>query len=158
MSAPIRLLCACLVCACVAACGGSGSHPAGSDRQQIVGLFNGLYTSMEHGDYTTACGYLSQRQQDNVVASARKAGLSVSSCANGLTAIFKAAGLSRSQIANIFSSGPNRKINSISVRGDQATVVFTESASGHTYVETDALVREGGRWRADRILKRTQTG
>jgi hypothetical protein len=157
MRAATRLFCACLVCVGVAACGGS-SGSGGSDREQIMSLFSGLYTALQRGDYTTACADLSQRQQDNVVASARRAGLGASSCATALTSIFKAAGISRAQIANIFASGPSRKVNSISVRGNRATVTFSETASGHTYVETDALVRQGGRWRADRILKRTQTG
>jgi hypothetical protein len=39
-------------------------------------------------------------------------------------------------------------------------VTFSESEKGKptTYLETDAFVREDGKWRADRIVKRSQTG
>jgi hypothetical protein len=155
MKARPRLICVGLACSVLAACGGSGVT---SDREQIMSLFSGLYSAMEHGDYATACGYLSQRQQDNVVSSARRVGLDVSSCANGLTSLLKKAGISRAQVAQALGAGPARKVKSISVHDNQATVTFTETANGQTYVETDALVRQGGRWRADQILKRTQTG
>ena len=43
------------------------------------------------------------------------------------------------------------------MHGNQATVTFTDSVSGHPYTETDALVREDGQWKADRIIKRTKS-
>jgi hypothetical protein len=150
-----RLLCACLVCAVLAGCGSS----AGSNRQQITNLFNRMYTAMTHGDFGTACGYLSERQQSNVVAGARNAGVNVSSCAGALTAILKDAGVTRAQLAQAFgAAGITRRLDSVSVHGDQATVTFTESEHGQSYVETDALVRQGGQWKADRILKRSKAG
>jgi hypothetical protein len=145
------------MCGALAACGGSSSSGAGSNRQQIMGLFNGMYAAMGRGDYATTCGYLSERQQSNVVTSARKVGLQVTSCAGALTALFKEAGITRAQLAQTFGAGDSRKVDSISVHGNSATVTFTETTNGQTYVETDALVRQGGRWRADRVLKRTQS-
>jgi hypothetical protein len=157
MRAMFRLLAGCLACLVLAACG-SGSS-AGSDRDQIANLFNGMYTAMAHGDFAAACGYLTQRQQNNVVAGARRAGLSASSCSGALTSLLKQTGVSRTQLAQAFGAADvKRKINSISIHGNQATVTFTETSRGQTYAETDALVREGGRWRADRILKRGQSG
>lgn len=157
MSAVTRLFCVCLACVCLAACGGSGN--GGSDRQQIMNLFNGMYTAMARGDFASACGYLSERQQNDVVTGARRAGLDASSCAGALTSVLKQTGVSRAQLAQAFgASGIKRKVDSISVHGDQATVTFTETSRGQRYVETDALVREGGKWRADRIVKRSQSG
>jgi hypothetical protein len=136
------------------ACGGSAT----SDRQQIVNLFNGMFAAMARGDYATACDDLSQRQQNVVATGARRGGLNVSSCAGALTTVFQRSGITRAQLAQTFGvGGAKRKIDSISVHGDQATVTVTESSNGQTYVETDALVRQGGKWRADRILKRSQT-
>jgi hypothetical protein len=154
MKAALRLVCVGLVCSALAACGGSGT----SDRQQIVDLFNGMFAAMARGDYATACGDLSQRQQSVVAAGARRGGSNVSSCTGALTTVFKRSGVTRAQLARAFAvGGAKRKIDSISVHGNQATVTVTETTDGQTYVETDALVREGGKWRADRILKRTQT-
>lgn len=155
MSATSRLIAGGLVCLSLAACGGGGT----SNRQQITNLFNGIYAAMAHGDFATACGYLSQRQQRNVVAGARRAGLNTSSCADALTSLLKETGVSRAQLAQALGgAGIQRKIDSISVQGNQATVTFTETSRGQKYVETDALVREGGKWRADRIVKRNQSG
>ena len=98
----------------------------------------------------------SQRQRDNVLASAKRAGLNASSCAGALTSLLQAAGISRARLAQALGAGAaRRKLDSISVHGNQATVTFSETTGGQKYVETDALVREGGRWRADRIVKRS---
>jgi len=157
MRALSRLIAGLLICLALAACGGGGG--AGSDRQQITNLFNGIYTSMARGDFAGACGYLSQRQQGNVVAGARRVGLNATSCSGALTSLLKVTGVSRAQLAQAFgAAGIQRKVDSISIHGNQATVTFTETSRGQTYVETDALVRQGGRWRADRILKRSQSG
>jgi hypothetical protein len=154
VKAAFRLVCVCLSCSVLAACGGSGT----SNRQQIASLFNGMYTAFAHGDYATVCADLSQRQRDTIVSGARKAGLNVSSCSDAFNALLKEAGISKAKIAQAFgASGIKRKLDSVSVHGNQATVTFTESENGKTDVETDALVRQGGQWRADRILKRTQT-
>jgi hypothetical protein len=157
MKAAIRLSCACLLCAALAGCGASASSGS-SDRQQITNLFNGIYAAMARGDYATACGDLSASQQAKVVAGVKRAGVEVSSCADALTTVIKRAGLTRAQLAQTFGAGGGkRKLDSISVHGNQATVTFTETTAGQNYVETDALVRQGGRWKADRILKRSQS-
>ena len=157
MKMTLRLLGIALTCLAVAACGGSGGS-GGSDRQQIVDVFNGMFAAMQHGDYGRVCGYLSQRQQNNLVAGARHAGLTASSCTDALTTLVKQSGVTRAQLAQAFgASATKRKVDSISVHGKQATATFTEMTGGHTYLETDSLVREGGRWRADRILKRAQS-
>jgi hypothetical protein len=153
VKAALRLVCVALMCSALSACGGSHT----TDRQQIVNLFNGMFAAMAHGDYASACSDLSQRQQNVVAAGARRGGLNVSSCAGALTTVFKRSGITRAQLAQTFGVGAKRKIDSLSVHGNQATVTVTESSNGQTYVETDALVREGGKWRADRILKRSQT-
>jgi hypothetical protein len=154
IKAAFRLTCVCLSCSVLAACGGSSP----SNRQQIVSLFNGMYTAFAQGDYARVCGYMSERQQGNIVSGARKAGINVSSCSDAFTTILKDAGVTKAQIAQAFgASGIQRKVDSISVHGNQATVTFTETEKGKTAVETDALVREGGQWRADRILKQTQS-
>lgn len=162
MSAIRRFVSICILCATVAACGGGGSSSsASSDRAQISNLFNAIYTAISHGDFTTACGELSKREQSTVVAGARHAGLSATSCAGAFTALLKATGVTRARLAQAFgSAGIKRQVDSISIHGNQATVTFTETENGQhtTYLETDALVREDGKWRADRILKRSKTG
>ena len=163
MKVALRLIGIGMACCALAACGGgggSGSSGGGgsSDRQQIVSLFNGMFTAMEHGDYSRTCGYLSQRQQNNVVSGASQAGVTASSCADALTQLFKKAGITRAQLAQTFGiNGAKRKVDSIKVNGNKATATFTVTTGNETYVETDAFVREGGTWRADRILKRTKT-
>ena len=155
MKAGLRIVCVCLSCSVLAACGASSP----SNRQQIESLFNGMYSAFANGDYATVCTDLSQRQRNNIVSGARRAGLSASSCTDAFNAILKQAGISKAQIAQAYgASGITHKLDSISVHGDQATVTFTESEKGQSSVETDALVREGGQWRADRIIKRSQPG
>ena len=155
MRAVLALTCGWLMCVAIAACGAGAT----SDRQQIADLFNGMYTAMAHGDYATVCGDLTASQQAKVVAGAQRAGLNESSCADTLTAVIKRAGISRSQLAQTFGAGgANHKVDSISIHGDQATVKFTEQTNGRSYVETDAVLRQNGKWRADRILTRNQTG
>lgn len=157
MSAATRLMCVCALCAFLAACGGSGGG-AGSDRQQIQQMFSSVDTQMAKGDYASACSYFSQRQQANITAGARKAGLKVSSCAEALMALIKVTGITRAQLAQTFGGAAAPKLDTVSVRGNQATVTFTDSVGGHPYKETDVLVRENGQWKADRIVKRTNTG
>jgi hypothetical protein len=157
----LRLSCLCLGCLVVAACGGTSTRTvtSTSNRQQIAGLFNGMYTAFAQGNYGQVCTDMSQRQQDTIVSGARKAGLNVSSCTDALTTLLRRAGISKEQVAEAFgASGIHRKLDSVQVHGNQATVTFTETEQGQTSVETDALVREGGRWRADRVLKRSQSG
>jgi hypothetical protein len=156
MSAATRLICACSICALLAACGGSGG--GGSDRQQIQKMFSSVDTEMAKGDYASACNYFSARQQSTIAAGARKAGLNVDSCAGALTALIKATGITRSQLAQTFGGAATPKLQTVDVHGNQATVTFTDSIGGHPYEETDALVRENGQWKADRIIKRTNTG
>jgi hypothetical protein len=151
----LRLSCVSFACLALAACGGSGT----SNRQQITNLFNGMYAAFARGNYGQVCTDMSQRQQDNIVSGARKAGLNVSSCTDAFTTLLKQAGISKGQVAKAFgASGIQRKLDSVSIRGNQATVTFTETEKGQTSTETDALVREGGQWRADRVLKRSQAG
>jgi hypothetical protein len=153
--AVFRLVGVSLSCCVLAACGGSST----SNRQQIESLMNGMYTAFAKGDYATVCTDMSQRQQGIILAGARKAGMNVSSCSDAFNTILKDAGVSRAQVAKAFgASGIQHKVDSISVHGNQATVTFTETEKGKKDVETDALVREGGQWRADRILKQNQSG
>jgi len=155
MSVRTRLLCACVTCVLLAGCGGSSSS---SNQQQIESVFSAVDSAMARGDYAGACSHFSTRQQSNIAAGARKAGLKVTSCAGALTALIKVTGITRAQLAQTFGGAKAPKLRSVSVHGNQATVTFTDSADGHPYTETDALVREDGQWKADRILKRTQTG
>jgi hypothetical protein len=154
MRAAVRLVCACLACSCLAACGGSG----GSDRQQIAGMLNSIDSAMARGDYVTACQHFSQHQQSAIVAGARQAGLKASSCAGALTSLIKATGITRGQLAQSFGGGGAAKLRTVSVHGDQATATYTETIAGRKFTETDALVREGGQWKADRIVKRSASG
>jgi hypothetical protein len=145
----------CSSCLLLVACGGSSP----SNRQQIVNLFNGMYAAFAQGNWSQVCGDMSTHQQGNIVAGARRAGLNVSSCAGAFTTMIKDAGVSRAQIARAFgASGITRKLESVSIHGNQATLTFSETEKGQTAVETDALVRQGGQWRADRILKRSGAG
>jgi len=157
MSAVTRFFCACLACALLAGCGGSGSSSS-SNQQQIASVFSAVDTAMARGNYAGACSHFSARQQANIAAGARKAGLKVTSCAGALTALIKVTGITRAQLAQTFGGAATPKVRSVSVHGNQATVTFTDSVNGHAYTETDALVREDGEWKADRILKRTQAG
>jgi hypothetical protein len=155
IKAALRLTCVCLSCSVLAACGGSSP----SNRQQIADMFNGMYTAFANGDYARVCGYMSYREDGNIVSGARKAGMNVSSCTDAFNTILKDAGVTKAQIAKAFgASGIQHKLDAISVHGNQATVTFTETEKGKTAVETDAVVREGGQWRADRIIKQTQSG
>jgi len=121
-------------------------------------MFGAVDTEMAKGDYASACNYFSQRQQANIATGARKAGLNVNSCAGALTALIKATGITRGQLAQTFGGAAPPKLKTVNVRGNQATVTFTDSIGGHAYTETDALVRENGQWKADRIIKRTNAG
>jgi hypothetical protein len=156
MSAATRLICVCATCLFLAACGGSGGG-GGSDRQQIEKMFSSVDAEMAKGNYASACNYFSERQQTTIATGARKAGLKVSSCAGALTALIKATGITRAQLAETFGGAATPKLKTVVVHGNQATVTFTDSIGGHPYTETDALVREGGQWKADRIIKRTNT-
>jgi hypothetical protein len=155
MSAVTRFFCACLACALLGGCGGSSGS---SNQQQIASVFSAVDTAMARGDYAGACSHFSARQQANITAGARKAGLNVTSCAGALTSLIKVTGITRAQLAQTFGGAATPKVRSVSVHGNQATVTFTDSLNGHPYTETDALVREDGEWKADRILKRTQAG
>jgi hypothetical protein len=152
MSAATRFMCVCSTCLFLAACGGSGGN---SDRQQIQKMFSSVDTEMAKGNYASACNYFSERQQANIATGARKAGLNVNSCAGALTALIKATGITRAQLAQTFGGAATPKLKTVDVHGNQATVTFTDSIGGHPYTETDALVRENGQWKADRIIKRT---
>ena len=121
-----------------------------------MSMFSGMESAMAHGDYATACAHFSDREQSQIVAGARKAGLtSVSTCADAFSALVKKTGITRAQLAQTFGGASLPKIKSLSVHGDQATVTYTNTFQGKTYTETDALVREDGTWRADRTVKRT---
>ena len=156
MSAATRLISVCSICAFLAACGGSGGDE--SDRQQIQKMFSSVDSEMAKGDYATACDYFSARQQASIATGARKAGLNVNSCAGALTALIKATGITRAQLAQTFGGAATPKLKTVDVHGNQATVTFTDSIGGHAYTETDALVRENRQWKADRIIKRMNAG
>jgi hypothetical protein len=151
MRAPVRLGTICLLCLGLVACGGS-SHNS-SNRQQIQHMFASMESAMAHGDYPGACRWLSQREQTKIVSGAKQAGLRASDCAGAFSALIKTAGVSKAQLAQAFgNSAP--KIRSLSVHGDQATVTYTDKDNGKTFTETDALVKENGKWRADRTISR----
>jgi hypothetical protein len=158
MSAALRLVCLCLVCATVAGCGGGSSGGASSsDRQAITQMFKTISSALARADYGAACDRLSTRQQATIVAGTQKAGLSATTCAEAFAALIKATGVSPAQLAQTFGGSTGTpQIHSITVHGDQATVSYTETADGHTFNETDALVRQDGEWKADRIIHRTQ--
>jgi len=119
-------------------------------------MFSALEGAMARGDYATACAHFSRRQQSQIVAGAKKAGLSsVSSCSDAFARLIKETGITRAQLAQTFGGSSVPKIQSLSVHGDQATVTYTNTFEGKTYTETDALVREDGSWKADRAVKRT---
>ena len=121
-------------------------------------MFSSVDTEMAHGDYTSACNRFSARQQANIAAGARTAGLNVNSCAGALTALIKQSGITRAQLAQAFGGAATPKLQKVDVHGNQATVTFSDSVGGKAYTETDALVRENGQWKADRIIKRTNAG
>ncbi len=154
MSAAGRLAFLCLLCGAVAACGGGGS--SASNRTQIMNMFSGLESAMAHGHYATACNHFSAHEQSQIVAGAKKAGLSsVSTCSDAFGQLIKETGITRAQLAQAFGGDTVPKIKSLSVHGDQATVTYTTAFQGKPYTETDVLVREDGSWRADRTVKRT---
>jgi hypothetical protein len=156
MSAAGRLACVCLLCVAVAACGGSGAGGSSvSNRTQIMNMFSGLESAMAHGHYATACDHFSEREQSQIVAGAKKAGLSsVSTCSDAFGQLIKETGITRAQLAQAFGGDTVPSIKSLSVHGDQATVTYTTAFQGKPYTETDVLVREEGSWRADRTVKR----
>ena len=153
----IHLVTVCLLCLAATACGGSGSPSASSNRQQITQMFASMESAMARGDYSGACHWLSQRQQANVVSSAGKAGLKASSCAGAFSALINTAGVSKAQLAQAFG-GRAPKIQSVDVRGNTATVTYTDTLGGKQVTETDGLVREGGTWKADRTISRKSNG
>ncbi len=140
----------CLVCLALAACGGSSGS---SNRQAISHMFVAMQSAMAKGDYAGACQWFSHRQQSSIVTGAKKAGLKASDCAGAFRALITTAGVSKAQLAQAFgSSAP--KIRSLSVKGNQATVTYTDTDNGKTFTETDGLVKENGNWRADRTISR----
>ena len=150
MKAALRIVCACLVCLALGACGGSSGS---SNKQAITHMFVAMQSAMAKGDYAGACQWFSHRQQSSIVSGAKKAGLKASDCAGAFRALISTAGVSKAQLAQAFgSSAP--KIRSLSVHGNQATVTYTDSDNGKTFTETDGLVKENGDWRADRTISR----
>jgi hypothetical protein len=121
-------------------------------------MFAAINTAIARGDYAGACAHFSHRQQATIVAGSRRVGLKVSSCGDALSALIKATGLSRSQLAQAFSGGAAPKLRSVSVHDNKGTVTFINTIGGHKFTETDALVREDGQWKADRMINRKQTG
>jgi hypothetical protein len=158
MRSVLGVICVFLASAALAACGGSSGSSGGSDRQQISNLFPSAFAAMAHGDYAKACSYFSSREQANVVASAKRVGLNSSSCAGTFTALINKYHVTKAQLAQTFTGNHVGNVHSISIHGNNATATFTETNGGKTYTETDALVREGGQWKADHIVKRSQSG
>jgi hypothetical protein len=157
MRTVVRLVGVCLLCLAATACGGSSSDSASSNRQQITHMFASMQSDLGRGDYSGACGWFSQRQQGNIVSAAKKAGLNASTCAGAFSTLVKTAGVSRAQLAQAFG-GQAPKIHSLTVHGDQATVTYTDTVGGKTVTETDVLVREDGKWKADRTISRKSSG
>jgi hypothetical protein len=153
MRAALCLATVCLLCLGLAACGGSGGSSATSNRQQITHMFVAMQSAMAKGDYAGACQWLSQHQQSTIVAGATKAGLKATDCAGAFRSLISTAGVSKAQLAQAFG-GSAPKIRSLSVKGNQATVTYTATDNGKAFTETDALVKEGGTWRADRTISR----
>lgn len=150
MNAVIRIACGCLVCLALAACGGSS---ASSDKQAITHMFVAMQSAMARGDYAGACGWLSEHQQSSIVSGAKKAGLKASDCAGAFRALISTAGVSKAELAQAFgNSAP--KIRTLSVHGNQATVTYSDKDNGKPFTETDALVKQGGVWKADRTISR----
>lgn len=156
MSAP-RVAFLCLLAVVVTACGGSGGGAPASDQHAISQMFASIDTAMARGDYATACNDFSRREQATLVASAKQGGYDVSSCPGTFAALIKATGITRGQLAEAFGTGPGLKIDTVTVQGNQATVSYTDRLGDRSYTETDGLVREGGTWKADRIIHRSQT-
>lgn len=156
MSAVLRILSACLISLAACACGSGGSSGS-SDRAQIEHVFVALESSMAKGDYAGACSQLSSHQEGVVVAGAKAAGLSASDCPGAFAALIKRAGVSKAQLAQAFGGGGGFKFHSVAIHGNQATVRYTTTTGGKTYTETDALVKQGGAWKADRTISRTET-
>lgn len=152
----IRLAALCLLCLVPVACGGSSGGT--SDRQQIQHMFASMQSAMAQGDYSGACRWLSQREQGTVVSGAKRAGLSVTDCAGAFSALIKRAGVSKAQLAKAFGGGQAPRIKSVSVHGNQATVTYTATDNGQTFTETDAVVKQGGAWKADRTISRHNGG
>jgi hypothetical protein len=157
MSAARRVVCVCLSCLAVAACGSSGGS-ASSNRQAITHMFLTLQSSMARGDYAGACQWLSQNQQATIISGAKRAGLNASSCAGAFSALIKSAGVSKAQLAQAFGGTQAPKFHSIVVHGNQATITYTATMGGQTFTETDGLVRENGTWKADRTISRHDGG
>ena len=153
----IRLAAICLICLVPVACGGS-SGGGSSDRQQIQQVFASLQSSLAQGDYAGACRSLSQREQATVVSAVQRAGLSAGDCAGAFSALIKRAGMSKARLAQAFGGARAPKIRSVSVHGNQATVTYTATGNGSSFTETDALVREGGAWKADHTISRHNGG
>jgi hypothetical protein len=111
---------------------GSGSAARGnsaSDRAQIVNMFSGLESAMARGHYATACNHFSERERSQIVAGAKKAGLSsVSTCSDAFAQLIKETGITRAQLAQAFGGNGVPKIKSLSVHGDQATVMYTSAS------------------------------
>jgi hypothetical protein len=150
MNAACRIVCGCLVCLALAACGGSSGS---SNKQAITHMFVSMQSAMAKGDYASACQWFSQRQQSSIVAGAKKAGLKASDCAGAFHALISTAGVSKAQLARAFGNS-TPKIRSVSIHGNQATVTYTDTDNGKTFTETDGLVKENGDWRADRTISR----
>jgi hypothetical protein len=151
MRVTVALAWVCLLCLVTAACGG-GSNSA-SNSQQITHMFASMQSDLARGDYSGACQWFSQRQQTKIVSGAKKAGLNASTCAGAFSALVNTAGVSKTQLAQAFG-GQTPKIRSVVIRGNRATVTYTDTVNGKSFTETDSLVREGGRWTADQTISR----
>ena len=156
MRAAPRLAAVCLLCLGLAACGSSGGKS--SNRQQIQQVITSMESAMAQGNFAAACQSLSQREQAKFVTSAKQAGVSASDCADAFSSLVKTAGVSKAQLAKAFGGGGAPKFKSVSVHGNRATVTYTAIENGQTFTETDALVREGGAWKADSTISRHNAG
>ncbi|MBV9606253.1 MAG: hypothetical protein JO027_14150 [Solirubrobacterales bacterium] len=157
MRAAVRPALTGLLCVGLAACGGSGGGNS-SPTQQIQHVFASMQSAMAQGDYASACQSLSQREQATVVSGAKQAGLKASDCAGAFSALIKTAGVTKAQLARAFGGGQAPKIKSVSINGNHAIVTYIATDSGKTFTETDALVKEGGSWKADRTISRRSGG
>src|ERR1700733_18274 len=110
MRAVPRLLCACLACLSLAACGASSGGSGSSNKQQITNLFTSVDSEMASGDYVSACRHFSQHQQSNIVAGVKRAGFKASNCAGAMTSLIKATGITRAQLAQAFGGAAAPKV------------------------------------------------
>jgi hypothetical protein len=115
-----------------------GSEAAGSDRQELLGVYSDYMNAIAERDYGAACSHLSATVQNSLEQLAGKA-LKGKGCAAILPKLLAptASVISRAQA--------NGKITKVRVEGDRAFIVF-HAPGAKLYQLT--MVREDGEWKA----------